>query len=101
LLRRRRGQVLPEFPTGNGKVDLLLRYAGRPYAIEVKSYVDDYAYREAVRQAAHYAHQLGLAEITLALFVEAVDDASRARYEAIFTDPATDVTVIPAFVATG
>lgn len=101
LLRRRHGQVLPEFPTGNGKVDLLLRYAGRPYAIEVKSYVDDYAYREAVRQAARYAHQLGLAEITLALFVEAVDDASRARYEAIFTDPATGVTVIPAFVVTG
>jgi hypothetical protein len=101
LLLRRRGQVLPEFPTGNGKVDLLLRYAGRPYAIEVKSYVDDYAYREAVRQAARYAQQLGLSEITLALFVEAVDDASRAKYEAVYTDAATGVMVIPAFVATG
>jgi len=101
LLLRRRGQALPEFPTGNGKVDLLLRYAGRPYAIEVKSYVDEYAYREALRQAARYAQQLGLSEITLALFVEAVDDASRAKYEAVYTDPATGVMVIPAFVATG
>jgi hypothetical protein len=101
LLLRRRGQVLPEFPTGNGKVDLLLRYAGRSYAIEVKSYVDEYTYREALRQAARYAQQLGLAEITLALFVEAVDDASRTKYEAVYTDAATGVTVIPAFVATG
>jgi hypothetical protein len=101
LLLRRHGQVLPEFPTGNGKVDLLLRYAGRPYAIEVKSYVDEYTYREALRQAARYAQQLGLAEITLALFVEAVNDASRVKYEAVYTDAATGVTVIPTFIATG
>ncbi len=101
LLRRRRGQVLPEFPTGNGKVDLLLRYAGQTYAIEVKSFVDDYGYREAVQQAARYAQQLGLAEITLALFVEAVDDASRARYEVAYTDPGAGVVVNPAFVMTG
>jgi hypothetical protein len=39
--------------------------------------------------------------MTLAFFVEAVDDANRARYEAIYEDEETGVTVRPAFVATG
>ena len=46
-----------------------------------------------MRQAARYAQQLGLSEITLALFVEAVDDANRAKYEAVYTDAAVGVTV--------
>ncbi|MBM4459845.1 MAG: ATP-binding protein [Chloroflexi bacterium] len=95
------GSAYPEFPTGNGKVDILMRYAGRTYGLEVKSYRTSRQYREALQQAARYARQLGLSEITLALFVEEVDDASRARYEAVYTDAATGVTVIPAFVATG
>ncbi len=96
---RRRGQVWPEFPTGNGKVDLMIRYAGRLYAIEVKSFTDAYAYREALGQAAHYAQQLGLTEITLALFIDTpVDDANRAKYEAIYVDIETGVTVQPVFV---
>ncbi len=53
------------------------------------------------RQTARYAQQLGLREITLALFVEAVDDASRARYEVAYTDPNAAVVVNPAFVVTG
>jgi hypothetical protein len=101
FLQRRNGQVLPEFPTGNGKVDLLIRYAGRVHAIEVKSFVDAYTYGESLGQAARYARQLGLTEIVLALFVEAVDDANRGRYEAIYQDAATGVTVTPVFVETG
>ncbi len=95
------GQVTPEFPTGNGQVDLLLRYAGQLYAVEVKSYTTAPGYRAALRQAAHYGQQLGLVEVTLALFVEAVDDANRAKYEAEYTDAATGVTVYPVFVQTG
>ena len=45
--------------------------------------------------------QLGLTEITLAFFVEQVDDASRRKYEVRYTDPATGVAVTPVFVATG
>jgi len=52
-------------------------------------------------QAARYGHHLGLDEITLALFIESVDDANRARYEAVYKDEDTDVTVTPVFVATG
>ncbi len=96
---RRRGQVWPEFPTGNGKVDLMIRYAGRTYVIEVKSFTDAYEYRESLGQAARYAQQLGLADITLALFIDTpVDDANRAKYEAVYVDAATGVTVQPVFV---
>lgn len=95
------GRVTPEFPTGNGKVDLLIKYAGQEYAIEVKSYASLPAYKAALRQAARYGRQLELAEITLAFFVDAMDDANRARYEAVYQDQDTGVTVTPVFVATG
>jgi len=77
-----------------------MRYAGRPYGLEVKSYRTPRQYREALQQAAAYGQQLGLAEITLAFFVERVDDANRQKYEARYTDPATGVVVMPVFVAT-
>jgi hypothetical protein len=108
FLQRRNAQVYPEFPTGNGKVDpstgsgqaILIKYAGQVYALEVKSYADELAYRAALQQAAAYGRQLGLAELVLAFFVERVDDASRQKYEAVYVDPATGVTVRPAFVQT-
>jgi len=40
-------------------------------------------------------------EITLAFFVEQVDDASRQKYEVRYTDPNTGVAVTPVFVVTG
>jgi hypothetical protein len=94
------GSAYPEFPTGNGKVDILMRYAGQSYGLEVKSYRTPRQYREALQQAAAYGQQLGLAEITLAFFVERVDDANRQKYEVRYTDPATGVAVTPVFVAT-
>ncbi len=98
---QRRGHVRPEFPTGNGRVDLLIDYAGQCYALEVKSFAGAFAYNEALGQAAHYARQLGLKEITLALFVHAVDEANRAKYEVTHMDAETGVTVTPVFVVTG
>jgi hypothetical protein len=95
------GQVWPEFPTGNGKVDLIIHYAARRYAIEVKSFSTTYEYQKALDQAARYARQLDLDTITLALFVEAVDDANRAKYEVEYVDAETGVTVTPVFVETG
>ncbi|MFN8490761.1 MAG: AAA-like domain-containing protein [Caldilineaceae bacterium] len=95
------GWVTPEFPTGNGKLDLLIQYAGQRYGLEVKSFSDEYEYQKALKQAAHYGHQLHLAEITLLLFVEAVDDENRRKYEAHYTAPVTSVLVQPIFVTTG
>ena len=101
FLQHRQGQVWPEFPTGNGKIDLIIHYAGQVYGVEVKSFVDAYEYNRALSQAARYGQQLGLTEITLALFVEAVDETNRTRYEATYTDAETGVIVTPVFVATG
>ena len=79
---------------------MLIKYAGQVYGLEVKSYVDAYEYREELRQAAQYGQQLGLTEMMLAFFVEVVDDANRAKYEAVYEDKATGITVRPVFVAT-
>ena len=95
------GRVFPEFPTGNGKIDLLIRYAEKTSGIELKSFTDAFGYRRAIGQAARYARQLGLPELTLVFFVDAVDEANRRVYEAVQVDRQTGVTVAPIFVETG
>ncbi len=65
--------VSPEFPTGNGKVDLFLRSKESQGIIEVKSYVDKMTLNQSKEQAAGYAHSLGLSEVTLAVFVPTRD----------------------------
>jgi hypothetical protein len=67
--------VSPEFPTGNGKVDLHLRCGEKRGIIEVKSFVNIYQAKSAREQAADYAKKLGFEQVTLALFVP-VDDKS-------------------------
>lgn len=101
FLERYEGRVTPEFPTGNGKLDLLIHHAGQRYGVEVKSFSDHYEYQKALLQATRYAQQLGLATITLLLFIEAVDEANRQKYEAVYQDPVTGVIVTPIFVVTG
>jgi len=101
FLRSRKAEVYPEFPTGNGQIDLIIKYKGRTYGIEVKSYTDQPGYDEALNQAARYAEKLGLVEITLAFFIEAVDDDNRKKYETIYTDAKRGVTVRPVFVEIG
>ncbi|MEZ4865189.1 MAG: AAA-like domain-containing protein [Caldilineaceae bacterium] len=95
------GSVTPEFPTGNGKLDLLIYYAGRIYGLEVKSFLNQREYRKALDQAAHYAQQLAITEIALVLFVDHVDDANRQKFEVIYNDTATGVIVTPILVETG
>ncbi len=100
FLRLYDGQVYPEFPTGNGKIDLIIQYEGNRYAMELKSFSTYKEYQKSLLQSANYGQQLGLTEITLAIFVERLDDANRAKYEAIYQDTATGVTVIPVLVET-
>jgi hypothetical protein len=71
----RRCAISPEFPTGNGRVDLHLRCRDRQGLIEVKSFTDLSSLRHACRQAGHYARKLALSSITLAVFVPLDDDA--------------------------
>ena len=101
FLKRKKGSVYPEFPTGNGKIDLIIRYNDRMYGLEVKSYADTSQYQDALSQAAGYGKQLQLPEISLAFFVEYIDDENRNKYEAVYVDPETGVTVRPIFVAIG
>ena len=97
----KKARVWPEFPTGNGKVDILIDYQNRLYALEVKSYTDAIGYNEALEQAARYGKQLELAEIALVFFVEYINDANRMKYEKEYSNEATGVRVKPVFVETG
>ena len=93
--------MLPEFPTGNGKIDLIIIYAGQRYGLELKSFADHYSYQEALTQGAKYGQTLPLSEITLVFFVEGIDEANRNKYERVYVDDETGVTVQPIFVQTG
>ena len=66
--------VSPEFPTGNGKVDLHLKCGGRRGIIEVKSFKSFAATERAKTQAARYAKRMGLASVALAIFVPVSDE---------------------------
>jgi hypothetical protein len=70
----RRCVISPEFPTGNGKVDLHIKCGKLRAIIEVKSYVDMADYRRSIKQAGKYAKGLGLDSVTIAIFVPTDDD---------------------------
>ncbi|MCP4344499.1 MAG: hypothetical protein GY795_03110 [Desulfobacterales bacterium] len=101
FLGMRHAKVWPEFPTGNGKVDIIIKYADRIYAVELKSYTDETGYNEALNQAARYGKQLELSEVSLVFFVEYIDNTNREKYEKNYTDEETGVRVMPVFVETG
>jgi len=94
-------QIQPEFPTGNGSIDLLIRHAGQLFGLELKSFANKHQLTKALIQAAKYGKQLGVLEIWLVLFIETVDDQNRQRFEADYTDSKTGVIVHPQFVQTG
>ncbi|WP_459935667.1 hypothetical protein [Desulfonatronum parangueonense] len=71
----RRCVISPEFPTGNGRVDLHLKCGEQSGIIEVKSFVDMAMLRQSVQQAAGYADKLGLECITVAMFAPVEDES--------------------------
>jgi hypothetical protein len=101
FLQNRNGLVFPEFPTGNGKIDLLIQYNQTTYGIEIKSFTDQAGYHQACEKAAQYGKQLKLTEIYLVTFVESIDEKTREAYENDYLDPSTNVTVKPIFLQTG
>ncbi len=66
--------VSPEFPTGNGQVDLHLRCGNQRGIIEVKSFVKKSQLKSYQEQAADYAKNLGLGSVTIALFIPVLDE---------------------------
>jgi hypothetical protein len=101
FLHTKGARVWPEFPTGNGKLDILISYQERLYGLAVKSFTDLAEYQKALTQAAAYGQQLQLHEITLVFFIEAIDEENRRKYETEYVDDATGVIVRPVFVETG
>ncbi len=94
------GRVLPEFPTGNGQIDLLISYQDRMYGVEVKSFQNEHSYKEGVTQAVRYAKRLNLNEIVLLSFIEQISDEIRQKYETPHHDGPTGITVYPIFIVT-
>jgi len=66
--------VSPEFPTGNGQVDLHLRAGTKQGLIEVKSFTSAAALNKDRQQAARYAKRMGLTQVTLAVFIPVEDE---------------------------
>jgi len=101
LLRGRKARVYPEFPTGNGKIDILIKYNQVMYGIELKSFKDRTGNREALEQTAQYGRKLGLKEIYLVSFIESIDEANKKKYETLYQDASTEVMVKPVIIQTG
>jgi len=66
--------ISPEFPTGNGKVDLHIGYEGKKGIIEVKSFTNLKNAGLARMQAARYAKQTGYPDVTIAMFAPFTDE---------------------------
>jgi hypothetical protein len=66
--------ISPEFPTGNGKVDLHIVYEGKKGIIEVKSFTNLKDSGLARKQAAAYAKQTGYPDVTIAMFAPFTDE---------------------------
>jgi hypothetical protein len=90
----RRCVTSPEFPTGNGKVDIHIRCNGKKGIIEIKSFVDMSETRKATEQAAAYARSLNLCSVTLALFVPVDDEAILAKLSGENQNDGAIVTVV-------
>jgi hypothetical protein len=77
LLRSRGIEVIPQFPTSNGKIDLILKYREKIYALELKSFKNIYTFEKGMEQAAEYGRQIGLKEIFFLVFVELTEEEAK------------------------
>jgi hypothetical protein len=86
--------VSPEFPTGNGKVDIHIRCEERRGIIELKSFRNVMVLRRDRGKAAGYAKSLGLDAITMAVFVPVLDEAVLAELSGSETVDGIEVTAV-------
>jgi hypothetical protein len=86
--------VSPEFPTGNGKVDIHLRCEDKRGVIEVKSFIDANETKRSGRQAAGYARQVELDTVALALFVPLEDEDMLEKLSSVETIDGVEVSTI-------
>ena len=88
------GVVSPEFPTGNGKVDLHVRCGEKAGIIEVKSFTNLRQLHSARKRAADYAASLGLDRVTLAIFTPLKDDEALQQLSGETTIEGVQVIVV-------
>jgi len=94
ILIHSNGYVIPEFPTGNGKIDLIISYADKKYALELKSFSRSSEITKAVQRCALYGKHLKLNEIHLIYFYDFILPPERiAKYETQTIDADTGVMV--------
>jgi hypothetical protein len=86
--------VSPEFPTGNGKVDLHLRCGSLWGIIEVKSFVAKYQIKEDRKQAADYAKSLGINSVMIALFIPVLEETVLKKLSTIEVVNGVEVSVV-------
>jgi hypothetical protein len=86
--------VSPEFPTGNGKVDLHLRCGEQKGIIEVKSFVKSYQLKLDQKQAADYAKNLGLARVTMAVFIPVLEETVLNKLSTVEVINGIEVSVV-------
>jgi hypothetical protein len=86
--------ISPEFPTGNGKVDLHLKCRDKFGIIEIKSFRSHAGTQNGILQAASYARSLNLNSVTLALFVPVDDEAVLAKLSGEHQSDGVTVTVV-------
>ncbi|ETR71761.1 MAG: hypothetical protein OMM_02252 [Candidatus Magnetoglobus multicellularis str. Araruama] len=97
---RKRCIIRPEFPTGNGKVDLhLLSKDDKKGLIEVKSFVNAYEVKESITQAAKYASKTNHSSVSVALFAPFTDENVLTQLSR--TETIDDVTVTVVAIGQG
>ena len=94
LLKSRGVDIIPHFPTGNGKIDLILKYRGHVYALELKSFKNMYLFEKGIDQAADYGRQMGLTEVAFLVFVE-LNPSEAKQLEKETNKSGVKVTVLP------
>ena len=66
--------IVPEFPTGNGKVDLHIRCGEKKGIIEIKSFENMAKLKRGIEQAGRYGKKIGVNEMLLVLFLTGVSE---------------------------
>ncbi len=91
--------IHPEFPTGNGKIDLIFKQKNDIYGLELKSFSTMIEYKKALTQCADYANSLGIKYITLLFFTEdKISVESRTKLEKSYFNEETNIEVKPRFI---
>ncbi|MBF0410066.1 MAG: ATP-binding protein [Candidatus Riflebacteria bacterium] len=95
FLDRKKCYISPEFPTGNGKIDLLIKHKNiHIYGLELKSFTDLAEMKKSIEQAAYYGKSLGLSVISLVIFFNTkITDELRERFEKDYANQETGVKV--------